>query len=137
MTTLWTKHQYAKCFGHWIVSEPECIRCFITDNCEKRTKAKSEDVKETVEQIDEDGKDESSNLTPLDNLIQRLEGQLDHESEDKNGAIIHKFRKNGIMIAAVVVGGQGRVKVLSEKLKRVYGVIGSVEEAEEILAEML
>jgi hypothetical protein len=139
MTTLWDKHHYAECFGHWAVSDPECTRCFVSDNCEKRTKDKVEAEKGCVDQSEEPSEGEVGQcLSPLDYLLQRIGGKLDREDENKGEAVMHKFRdKSGLVTAAVVVGAQGRIKIVSKKMNRIYGSISSVEEAESILAEML
>ena len=138
MTTLWVKHQYAKCFGHWLVSDAECIRCAVAENCEKRTKVKGEEERHTIDNIENTG-DAIKPLAPLEYMLQWLDGKFDHEIEDKNGAIIHKFKDNGDVVIAIVVGAYGKIKVISIKknIQKMFGCLESIEEVEKVLAEML
>ena len=135
-TTLWAKHQYAKCFGNWLVSNTECSRCFLADNCEKRTKAKVEE-KEVEDSADNGEAAEEAPITSLDYLLQRLEGKFDKEVADKGGgAKIHTFKKDGVSQVAVVTGMQGRIKVVAPGYSKVFGSLGSIEDVEAILAEI-
>lgn len=139
-TTLWGKFQYAKCFGHWVVSDPECSKCAIRDNCEKRTKTVAEN--QEVDLVED--KSEADTLKPIDPLqylFQRLEGKFDRDPvEDKGKAVIHKFRIDGKTIVAVIIGKtSGKIKIMNipEKKERVFGSLGDAEEVEQILKEIL
>ena len=136
-TTLWGKCHYAKCFGHWLVSDPECAKCALSDNCEKRTKNKAEDNGQVEEEIQESGSPDS--ITPIDYLLRSLSGKFDAAVEEKEKAVLHKFSENGKLVAAIAIGSLGKIKVVSLKknFQKVYGGISSIEEAEEILSEMV
>lgn len=141
-TTLWEKHQYAKCFGHWLVSDAECGHCAVADSCEKRTKARVEEVERPVKAQDSDGNgdaEEEKVVTPLDYLLQSLGGKFDHEVEERDKAALHKFRQDGKMVIAVAIGTGGKIKIVSiiKNKQKVFGSLSSVEEVEEVLAEML
>lgn len=141
--TLWVKHHYAKCFGHWFVSELECVKCSLSDSCEKRTKAKAEEVDRSKdEDADADVdtvSEEVSKVSPLDYLIQSLAGKFDQETEEKESATLHKFRENGRTVIAVAIGAYGRIKIVSvvKNTSKVFGKLESIEEVESTLKEML
>lgn len=139
-TTLWAKSQYAKCFGHWFVSDPECTRCAVADNCEKRTKARSEEANRPQEaEGNGEGEHEEAVVTPIDYMIQSLVGKFDHETEARDKAVLHKFKKDGQLVIAVAVGDYGKVKIVSvvKNIQRVFGKLSSIDEVESVLAEML
>jgi len=141
--TLWAKHHYAKCFGHWVVSELECVKCSLSDSCEKRTKSRAEEVcKSKDEDVEADGDAESediSKVSPLDYLIQSLAGKFDQETDEKESATLHKFRKNGRTAIAVVIGAHGKIKIVSvvKDTSKVFDRLESIEEVELTLKEML
>lgn len=138
-TTLWAKSQYAKCFGHWFVSDPECVRCAVADSCEKRTKIKVEDDKPSEPETSVDGENEEIVVSPLDYMFKSLEGKFDHEKEERDKAILHKFSKDGKLVVAVAVGTYGKIKIVSieKNTQKVFGNLNSIEEVETVLAEML
>ena len=135
-TTLWNKCAYAKCFGHWLVSDTECIRCAVADSCEKRTKQR---VDEDSRPDDDDVAAETPFITPLEYLIQSLSGKLDHDKEEREQAILHRFRKDGKLIIAVAIGTSGRIKVVSlvKKIQKIFGSLSSIDEVEILMREML
>lgn len=137
VTTLWSKCQYAKCFGHWLVSDAECIRCAIADNCEKRTKSKVDDEKSTDDDSIEC--EPQKKITPLDYMLQILSGKFEHETDEKDKAVIHKFRQDGRTVLAIIIGAYGKIKIMSltKKKEKIFGRLESIEEAESVLAEML
>jgi len=141
-TTLWEKHQYARCFGHWLVSDAECSRCAVSDSCEKRTKTRTaeSDIPEKTQETEGDTEVEAAKeVAPLDYLLQSLGGKFDHEIEERDKAVLHKFRKEGKTVIAVAIGVGGRIKILSvvKNTQKVFGSLSSVAEVEEVLAEML
>lgn len=137
VTTLWSKCQYAKCFGHWLVSDPECVRCAIADNCEKRTKSRVDDEKAPDDESIEC--EPQKQITPLDYMLQILTGKFEHETDEKDKAVIHKFRQNGRTVLAVIIGAYGKIKIMSltKNKEKIFGKLGSIEEVELVLAEML
>jgi hypothetical protein len=142
-TTLWTKHQYARCYGHWVVSDPECVKCALSDGCEKRTKAKVSEVDHAKEVEVDSGPEDVKTVLPLDYLLQSLGGKFDQETEEKEKerAIIHKFHdvKTKKVMIAVIVGFSGRVKIVSvpRNISKVLEGIDSIEQVELVLAEIL
>jgi hypothetical protein len=139
VTSLWSKCQYAKCFGHWLVSDPECIRCAVSDACEKRTKAKSEESERSTDVEPSEEAVEQSSISPLDYLIQSLSGKFEHETGEKDRAVIHKFRLDGKVVIAIVIGAFGKIKIMSipKNKQKIFGSLQSIDEAESVLAEML
>lgn len=137
ITTLWAKHHYAKCFGNWLVSDPECGKCAKAEACEKRTKVRSEESDQEPE--GSGGVEEASPVVPLDYLIQSLGGRYDKETEEKEKAVLHKFRDNGKTVIAVAVGITGKVKIVSVARNKstVFERLQSIEEVETVLREML
>lgn len=138
-TTLWARHEYAKCFGHWVVSDPECSRCAIADNCEKRTKAKAEEADRPQEPEDNGEGEEQKPLPPLEYMLQSLGGKFDQETEERDRAILHKFKRDGKTVIAVAIGAYGKIKIVSipKNKQKVFGNLASTEEVESVLAEML
>ena len=138
VTTLWDNCQYAKCFGNWMLSDSECLRCTLSDMCEKRTKMKVSETKEESEEISSEIK-EQPEISPLDYLIQSLSGKFDHETEEKDKAVIHKFRQDGKIVFAIIVGAYGKLKIMSilKNQQKIFGSLQSIEEVESILSEML
>lgn len=138
-TTMWTKCQYAKCFGHWVVSDPECVRCAVADNCEKRTKAKVEEVDNSSEGEGDGELEAQKVVTPLEYLLQSLDGKFDHAVEEKDKAVIHKFRKDGKVEIAVIIGAYGKIKIMSipKNKQKIFGSLESIDEVETVLVEML
>jgi hypothetical protein len=139
-TTLWMKHDYAKCHGHWVVSDPDCAKCAYksAEACEKRTKARVEEVDNSKE-VDESGEvEEIVPVSPLDYLLQSLEGKFEKTTEEKERAILHKFCQNGKFVIAVVIGIMGKIKVVSilKNKARVFEKLDSIEEVESVLMEM-
>ena len=138
MSSPLSKYQYGKCFGNWLVSDPECSKCALSDKCEKKTKLK-------IEESDKDGEENVVTETrnnvsaPMDYLLKSLSGQFDYERSEKDKAILHKFSQNGKLIIAVVIGAYGKIKIISvrKNTQKIFGNIESIEEAEGILAEML
>ena len=51
---MWEKCHYARCFGHWLVSDAECLKCAVADGCEKRTKAILSELSKKPEECDYD-----------------------------------------------------------------------------------
>ena len=137
-TTLWNKHQYARCFGNWVVSDPECIRCALADNCEKRTKARIEEDDKPVEPENNEIEAQKE-ISPLDYLLKSLDGKFDQEIEEKEKAVIHKFKKEGKTIIAVAIGAYGKIKIISmvNNRSKIFGRLENTEEVETVLAEML
>jgi hypothetical protein len=137
-TTLWNKCAYAKCFGHWLVSDAECIRCAVADSCEKRTKRKIDEENNPLED-DDVAAETPSPITPLEYLIQSLSGKLDHDKEERDQAILHRFRKDGKLIIAVAIGTSGRIKVVSlvKNTQKIFGSLGSIDEVETLIGEMI
>jgi hypothetical protein len=143
--TLWAKHHYAKCFGFWVVSELECVKCALSESCEKRTKAKVEEVdrsKDSDVDTEADGNVESEEvpvLSPLNYLIQSLAGKFDQETDEKENAILHKFRNNGRTVIAVAIGAYGKIKIVSvvKNTSKVFDKLESIDEVESVLKEML
>jgi hypothetical protein len=138
-TSLWTKTQYAKCFGHWVVADPECTRCAVADSCEKRTKTKAADSKPSEAEGIGDEIHEEEAVSPVDYLLRSLDGKFDHGTEERDKAILHKFTKDGKLVIAIAVGAYGKVKIVSvvKNIQKVFGQLSSIEEVEEVLAEML
>jgi len=137
-TKLWVKHEYAKCFGKWVVSDPECIRCALSDNCEKRTKAKIEEAEKPSEPENNE-LEVPKPVTPLEYLLQSLDGKYNQEIETKDNAVLHKFKKDGKTVIAIAIGAMGKIKVVSivKGKSRIFGSLNSIEEVESVLTEML
>lgn len=137
-TTLWNKCQYGKCFGHWLVSDAECAKCALSDKCEKRTKTKVDEQEKCLDAVDTNDSAEQA-VTPLDYLLKSLSGRFDYEIDEKEKAVLHKYSQGGKLVIAVVVGSFGKIKIVSvsKNTQKIYGAISSVDEAEEILKEML
>jgi len=137
ITTLWVKHHYAKCFGNWLVSDPDCGKCAKAEACEERTKTRSEESDQEPE--GSGGVEDVSPVSPLDYLIQSLGGRYDQDTEEKERAVLHKFRENGKTVIAVAVGTTGKVKIVSvvRNKSTVFERMQSVEEVEAVLREML
>jgi len=106
--------------------------------CEKRTKMKVSETKEESEEISSEIK-EQPEISPLDYLIQSLSGKFDHETEEKDKAVIHKFRQDGKIVFAIIVGAYGKLKIMSilKNQQKIFGSLQSIEEVESILSEML
>ena len=140
--TLWEKHQYAKCFGHWMMSDPECIRCAVSDNCEKRTKTHVEEHQDVSEKALQAKEKKYKEVKPLDYLLERLKGKFEYSFEDKDGVLLHKYWKDEAqtnLVILVAIGKRGRIKVVSipKDKQRLCGSISDIEDAENILKEML
>lgn len=136
---MWEKRHYAKCYGHWLVSDQECIRCAVSDGCEKRTKAILSDSVKKPEECNVSGESEHVEIKPVDYLVERLKGSFDHDKDEQEKAVIHKFSVEGKIHLAIVIGVLGKIKIISvlKKKEKIFGSIQSVQEAEEILKEML
>ena len=141
MTTLWTKYQYAKCFGNWIVSDSECRKCAVNDECEKRTKSRIEDrAKEVQDSETEDNSEEINNeLAPLEYIIQSLSGKYDQEFEETEKKVkLYKFGKDGKHVINLGISESGnKIVIAITGKKKVFDSPTSIEEAEEIMTEML
>ena len=83
--------------------------------------------------------EEEKIVTSLDYLLQSLGGKFDHEVEERDKAVLHKFRKDGKMVIAVAIGTGGKIKIVSivKNTQKVFGSLSSVEEVETVLSEML
>ena len=136
MTTLWTKHQYAKCFGHWLVSHSECCKCAVRDECEKRTKSRADD--KTQEMEGEDHGEYEEVIDPLDYILQSLSGRYEMEFDETEKKIkVYKFSKDGQGIATIGVAESGKIMVAVRGAKKILEKPKTIEEAEEILKEVL
>ena len=138
VTTLWKKPHYAKCFGFWVLSCDECLRCAVASNCEMRTKEKTTEV-ENPPELDTGEIIEHKVVTPLEYMLKSLGGKFDQVSEEKGKAIIHKFKNDGKTVIAVAIGEQGKIKIvsISKNISKIFGCLESYEEVESVLAEML
>jgi hypothetical protein len=136
-TTLWAKHHYAKCFGKWLVSDPDCGKCAKAEACEKKTKVRFEEADQEPE--GSGGVEEVSPVAPLEYLIQSLGGRYDQEKEEKERAVLYKFKDNGKTVIAVAIGVTGKVKIVSviRNKSTVLEGVQSVEDVESVLREML
>ena len=142
MTTLWAKHQYAKCFGHWVVSDPECCRCAVSDACEKRTKNRFENDKKVPEGEGEgDASGEmDSELSPLEYLLQSLDGKFIRTTEVKNNNVkVHSMRKENEEkpTVLVAVSETNRIMIAANGKKKIVEKLESIEAVETLLQEML
>ena len=121
------------------MSDPECVRCALGDNCEKRTKIKSEEVEKPSEPEGSGEIEDAKVITPLEYLFQSLEGRFDHEVEERDRAVLHKFTKDGKTVIAVAIGAYGKIKIVSipKDKKMIFGSLKSIGEVESVLVEML
>jgi hypothetical protein len=119
------------------VSDPDCVRCALSDNCEKHTKSHvGEEKNGELDDMTEDVA-EVKPITPLDYLLKCLEGKFDKIVEDHEKATMYKFAKGGNTVIAVVVGKNGRIKIISKKDTKMYGQFTNVSDVEDVLKEML
>ena len=136
MTTLWAKHQYAKCFGNWLVSHSECCKCAVRDECEKRTKSRSDDKVQEVEEADQG--ESAEVIDPLDYIIQSLSGRYEMEFDETEKKIkVYKFSKAGQGVSTIGVAESGKIMVAVRGAKKIMSKPNTIEEAEEILKEIL
>lgn len=133
-TSLWKKHQYAKCFGHWCISDPECIRCAVSDNCEKRTKTKVEE-KPSLKNKDVG----HTEVDPVNYLLSCLKGKFDYLIEERGKSVLHKYLLNDKVIVAVVIGSSGKIKIINilKQTSKICGSIPTIEDAEKLLKELI
>jgi len=142
MTTLWTKYQYAKCFGNWLVSDSECRKCAVKDECEKRTKSMVEDKAKEKEvqdsEVEENGEVDSK-FAPLDYILQSLSGKYDQEFEETDNKIkLYKFFKDGKKVVSLGISESGqKIVVAVIGNKKVFDSPTTIEEAEALMSEML
>jgi len=136
---MWKNFEYAKCFGNWEIADSECIRCSISEGCEKKTKNKSVEIAEINELEDISECETPEKISPLEYLLQRLAGKFEKDEEEKGKAKIYKFRLSGKLKIAVIVGESGKIKVMSfqKKTEKILDGLNSVDDAEDILKEML
>ena len=140
MTTLWAKYQYAKCFGNWLVSDPECRKCAVKDECEKRTKSRVEDkTKESQDSEVEENGEVDPTLAPLDYILQSLSGKYDQEFEETDKKIkLYKFFKDGKKVVSLGISESGqKIVVAVIGNKKVFDSPTTIEEAEALMTEML
>jgi len=136
---MWQKYEYAKCFGNWDISNSECIKCAVSDGCEKRTKNKAVEIPEKFgEEVDRENV-KGEDISPLIYLIQSLDGKFDKEEEKKGGARVYKFRSQGKLKTAVIIGESGKIKVVSfnKRFEKVFDYLEGIEQVENILKEII
>ena len=136
MTTLWTKHQYAKCFGHWLVSDSECNKCAVRDECEKRVKSRVDDKSQEAE--GDDPGEVVSSLSPLDYILQSLSGKYDQEFEETDKRVkVYRYSKDGKEEIILGIAESGKIMVAVLGKRKVFERPNTIEESETILKEML
>jgi NMD protein affecting ribosome stability and mRNA decay len=76
-------------------------------------------------------------MTPLDYLLQCLEGKFDKETVQKEGVVRHTFKRNGKTIIIVLIANTGKMKIVSVKGEKMFDWLKSIEEAEQAMRELL
>jgi len=120
----------------WDASAPECTSCFVSSKCRQLTEQRKSGGLPAPEEPPEPAED--AKLSPLEHLIQSLEGKYERSDDDRDEAVGHYFRDKGQVVALVVVSKEsGRVKLETPSKHRILEALETVEEAEEALAYLL
>ena len=137
-----TGHLEGACFGLWDMSDSSCTKCLVSKYCEekvKRSKPNQEEskIQEPEVALTEDDK-KLPEISPLEYLFELLSGRFESITKENDKAVAHYFAKDGINVFTVIVSKlNGKLKLQSQTSNKILDTLQSIEEAEEIVKEMV
>lgn len=133
-------HLDGTCFGLWDMSDPLCTKCLVTKYCEEKNKrgGSPQDSKIETDMITAEENDKLPDISPLEYMFELLESKFDATTAENDKAVAHYFTKDDKKVFAVIVSKQnGKLKLNSQTGSKVLDKLQSIEQAEEIVKEMI
>lgn len=135
-----TGHLDGCCFGTWSMSDTGCSKCWVAKDCEQISKREisAQDDEATQEIILTEEEKKLPDISPLEYMLTMLECRYDSHTKDNDKAMGHYYTKDGNTVITVIVAKTtGKVKLFAGEKSRMVDGISSIEQAEELVKEMI
>lgn len=127
------KLRHAACYGNYEESDNACRICQIRAKCADSTKRKVKEENDSIEKSNT-----KKFVNPLDHLKEKCGLRYQHAEKETDQAKADYYKVDGKVVLSVIVSkSTSRIKIQSPKGSRIFDKLESIQQVDDILAELL